>query len=269
MTVLTTDLKRLGGELRAPAGFADRVLVSAGVGDSYARFDTVLGHVYVAWNRRGISAAMRARSDREFEDWFRREVGRPLAEASAPADMGEKLVDELSGKRRLRFDLRGRTAFEQSVLHKALEIPRGQVRPYSWIAREIGHPAAVRAVGTALAHNPIPYFIPCHRVVRADGVIGNYSGGGPEAKRNILSLEGVRLARLEELARAGYRFEGVRSTMVYCYPTCHHARRALDKNVVWLHDAGEARAAGFRPCKVCRPEAPLSRLRERVRVRAS
>ncbi len=254
MTVLTTDLKRLGG-LRAPAGFADRVLSDAGVGDTYARFDTVLGLVYVAWNRHGISAAMRASSDREFEDWFRHEVSRPLTAGAAPADMASRLAGELSGKRRLRFDLRGLTEFEQSVLRKAREIPYGQVRPYSWIAREIGHPTAVRAVGTALANNPIPYFIPCHRVVRADGVIGNYSGGGPEAKRNILSLEGVRLARLEELARAGYRFEGVRSTRVYCYPTCHHARRALEKNVVWLHDAAEARAAGFRPCKACRPEA--------------
>ena len=141
------------------------------------------------------------------------------------------------------------------MLRKAREIPRGQVRPYSWIAREIGHPAAVRAVGTALAHNPIPYFIPCHRVVRADGVIGNYAAGGPEAKSEILTLEGVRLKRLAGAGARGLRYEGVRSTKIYCYPTCHHGRRALEKNVVWLHDAAEAKAAGFRPCKVCRPAA--------------
>ena len=141
------------------------------------------------------------------------------------------------------------------MLRKAREIPRGQVRPYGWIAREIGHPRAVRAVGTALANNPIPYFIPCHRVVRSDGVIGNYGGGGPEAKKQILSLEGVRLSKLQELARSGYRYEGVRSTKIYCYPTCHHARRAQERNVVWLHDEAEARAQGFRPCKVCRPPA--------------
>ena len=257
MIVQTTDLKALGA-LEAPAGFADRVLVEAGIGDSYATFDTVLGRVHVAWNRHGVSAAMRARSDDEFEQWFRRDVGRPLRPAQPPAELASRLAGELGGKRGLRFDLRGLTEFEQSVLLKAREIPRGQVRPYSWVAREIGHPAAVRAVGTALAHNPIPYFIPCHRVVRADGVIGNYSGGGPEAKRNILSLEGVRLSRLEELARSGFRYEGVRSTKIYCYPTCHHARRAMEKNVVWLRDATQARAAGFRPCKVCRPEAAVS-----------
>ena len=257
MTALTTDLKRLG-ELRAPAGFAERVLSQAGIADMYAPFDTVLGPVYVAWNRNGVSAAFRASSAKEFEEWFRREVGRLLRPTMPPADLASRLARELSGERTLRFDLRGSTEFEESVLRKAREIPRGQVRPYSWIAREIGHPAAVRAVGTALAHNPIPFFIPCHRVVRADGVIGNYSAGGPEAKRDILILEGVRLGKLQELARAGYRYEGVRSTKVYCYPTCHHARRAQEKNVVWLHDAAEARKSGYRPCKVCRPESAVA-----------
>jgi O-6-methylguanine DNA methyltransferase len=254
MSAITSDLKKVGG-LKAPAGFAGRVLASAGLVDQYARFDTVLGPVFVAWNRIGVSAAMRAPTAQEFEEWFARDVRRPLVAAEPPADLEAKVSDQLNGKRRMRFDLRGLTEFEQSVLMKALEIPRGQVRPYGWIAREIGHPQAVRAVGTALANNPIPYFIPCHRVIRADGVIGNYGGGGPEAKKEILSLEGVRLPKLQELARRGLRYEGVRSTKIYCYPTCHHAKRALEKNVIWLHDATEAREKGFRPCKVCRPEA--------------
>jgi O-6-methylguanine DNA methyltransferase len=127
------------------------------------------------------------------------------------------------------------------------------VRPYGWIAREIGHPLAVRAVGTALANNPIPYFIPCHRVIRTDGVIGNYGGGGPEAKAQILTLEGVQLARLKTLARSGLRYEGVRSTKIFCFPTCHHGRHARPENFVYFHDESEARRAGYRPCKDCRP----------------
>jgi len=257
MTTLTTDLKRLG-EVKAPAGFADRLLAQVGMADSYARFDTVLGAVYVAWNRQGISSAARDSSADEFEARFHKEVGRQLVEAVPPPDLAAKIQDELEGRHRLRFDLRGLTPFEQAVLRKTKQIPRGEVRPYGWVAREIGHPAAVRAVGTALANNPIPYFIPCHRVVRTDGQIGNYGGGGPEAKRAILTMEGVRVNRLQELASKGVRYQGVKTTKVFCYPTCHTGRHALEKNVVWLHDEASARAAGFRPCKVCRPAAQLS-----------
>jgi O-6-methylguanine DNA methyltransferase len=252
MATVMIDLKRLG-EVRAPRGFAERVLAQAGTADSYAVFETVLGPVYVAWNPRGVSAAMRSKSAAEFEDWFRHDVGRQLVCVDPPAGLAAKIEDQLRGKRRMQFDLRGLTPFSQAVLHKTLEIPRGEVRPYGWIAREIGHPAAVRAVGTALANNPIPYFIPCHRVVRSDGVIGNYGGGGPEAKRNILTLEGVQLKRLETLARSGYRYEGVRSTKIFCFPTCYHGRRAREDSFVFFHDEGEARAAGYRPCKDCRP----------------
>ena len=252
MATAMLDLKRLG-EVRAPTGFAERVLASAGVADSYALFDSVLGRVYVAWNRLGVSAAMRAPSADEFEAWFRKEIGRELVRVAPPADMAARIEDQLSGKRRMKFDLRGLTPFSQAVLLKTLTIPRGQVRPYGWIAREIGHPAAVRAVGTALANNPIPYFIPCHRVIRSDGVIGNYGGGGPEAKKSILTLEGVQLRRLQDLARSGLRYEGVRSTKIFCFPTCWHGRTVREENFVYFHDEAEARAAGYRPCKDCRP----------------
>jgi O-6-methylguanine DNA methyltransferase len=252
MTPLTTELRRLGS-MKAPEGFAERVLAEVGMADSYAVFETVLGAVYVAWNRFGVSAAARSGSAAEFEDWFRRDVGRPLVAAAPPADLAAKIDDELSGKRRMRFDLRGLTEFEQAVLRKTYQIPRGEVRPYGWVAREIRRPAAVRAVGTALANNPIPYFIPCHRVVRTDGHIGNYGGGGPEAKKAILTMEGVGVNRLQELARSGVRYQGVKTTKIFCFPTCHTARHALEKNFVWFHDEKSARAAGFRPCKVCRP----------------
>jgi O-6-methylguanine DNA methyltransferase len=252
MATAMIDLKRLG-DVKAPAGFAERVLAKAGVADSYALFETVLGPVYVAWSRLGVSAAMRCDSAAEFEDWFGREVGRTLVPVSPPAELAAKIEDQLSGKRRLQFDLRRLTPFSRAVLEKTLEIRRGEVRPYGWIAREIGHPAAVRAVGTALANNPIPYFIPCHRVVRSDGVIGNYGGGGPEAKKQILSLEGVQLARLQKLAQSGFRYEGIRSTRIFCFPTCYHGRKAREENFVFFHDEAEARAAGYRPCKDCRP----------------
>jgi methylated-DNA-[protein]-cysteine S-methyltransferase len=77
------------------------------------------------------------------------------------------------------------------VLDATRAIPRGQVRSYSAVAVQIGAPAAARAVGTALARNPVPILIPCHRVVRTDGVLGEYSGGGSEVKARILLWEGI------------------------------------------------------------------------------
>src|ERR1700674_2420575 len=117
MTALLTDLKRLGS-IKAPDGFAERVLIEVGMADSYAVFRTVLGEVYVAWNRFGVSAAARCASVVEFQNMFKREVGRPLMPAPAPADLAAKIEDELRGKRSLRFDLRGLTEFEQAVLYK-------------------------------------------------------------------------------------------------------------------------------------------------------
>ncbi|HVD45896.1 MAG TPA: hypothetical protein VNG70_01305, partial [Candidatus Limnocylindria bacterium] len=75
MTALMSELKRLGS-MKAPAGFAERVLIEVGMADSYAPFETVLGTVYVAWNRFGVSAAARSASAAEFGEWFKRDVGR-------------------------------------------------------------------------------------------------------------------------------------------------------------------------------------------------
>ena len=90
----------------------------------------------------------------------------------------------------LALDLRGLSAFQQSVLESCATIPAGAVRPYGWIARELHKPGATRAVGTALAKNPIPLLIPCHRVVKSDGSVGNYAFGA-EMKRELLVSEGA------------------------------------------------------------------------------
>src|SRR5260370_16465992 len=129
MAMLTTDLKRLG-EVKAPLGFADRLMAHVGMSDSYAAFETVLGTVYVAWNRQGVSAASRSASAAEFEDWFRKDVGRQVAPAAPPKDLPAKIEDELEGKRRMRFHLRGLTEVEQAVLRKAAGTPAVEWRPY-------------------------------------------------------------------------------------------------------------------------------------------
>jgi O-6-methylguanine DNA methyltransferase len=152
-------------------------------------------------------------------------------------------------------DLRGLSEFERAVLLKALEIPAGEVRPYSWIAREIGHPSAVRAAGTALAKNPIPLVIPCHRVVRTDGHLGNYSLGGPSAKRRLLEVEGAEPDALEKLADSGVRYLGNEARRFFCYPTCGGFESLVRANRVLFASEREALAAGYRPCEDCRPAA--------------
>ena len=92
------------------------------------------------------------------------------------------------------IDISQLTDFQRQVLFAALQIPRGQIRTYMDIARQIGKPKAARAVGQALGHNPVPIVIPCHRVVASDGSLGGYSGGGGlETKAKLLQLEGASL----------------------------------------------------------------------------
>jgi O-6-methylguanine DNA methyltransferase len=186
---LLNDLRALK-TVQAPVTLLQQVLDELELGDRFGSLETPLGPVYVAWNSVGVSAVMKTASAEEFEARFAERFGsRPRFEAQLPATLGT------------RFDLRSVTEFERAVLLKAREIPRGEVRTYGWIAEQIGRPAAVRAVGTALRKNPVPVLIPCHRVVRGDGHIGDYALGGSHAKQLILASEGVDAERVVDLAR--------------------------------------------------------------------
>lgn len=100
----------------------------------------------------------------------------------------------------LPLDLQGVTSFRQQILRLAMQIPYGQLTSYGRLAELAGHPGAARAVGGAMAANPIPVIIPCHRVVAASGALTGYSGpGGILMKKNLLSLEAVEF-RCKNLA---------------------------------------------------------------------
>jgi len=102
-----------------------------------------------------------------------------------------QLGDYFAGRRHafdLDVDLQLAHGFRRDVLVQLRAIPYGATASYAAVARAAGRPTAVRAVGTACANNPVPLVVPCHRVVRSDGAIGQYRGG-VAAKRTLLDLE--------------------------------------------------------------------------------
>ena len=96
-------------------------------------------------------------------------------------------------------------AFQKQVLHLDFQIPRGSVSTYGRLACRSGHPRAARAVGTALAGNPFPVIIPCHRVIRSDGTLGGF-GGGLKMKRALLEMEGVQFDRYGRVIKESFDF---------------------------------------------------------------
>ena len=86
------------------------------------------------------------------------------------------------------------TEFQLKVWAYLRKIPRGSVRTYTQVAKDIGKPLAIRAVANAIGKNPYAPKIPCHRVIRSDGSLGGYSGkGGVKTKRFLLKKEGIKL----------------------------------------------------------------------------
>jgi methylated-DNA-[protein]-cysteine S-methyltransferase len=110
-------------------------------------------------------------------------------------DEARRELDEYFEGKRDRFELAldwrlSHPGFYRRVLRATARVPFGEVITYGDAANRAGNPRAFRAAGTALGSNPIPIVVPCHRVIRAGGGIGNY-GGGPQMKRFLLELEGA------------------------------------------------------------------------------
>ncbi|MCY3617276.1 MAG: MGMT family protein, partial [Acidimicrobiaceae bacterium] len=129
-----------------------------------------------------------------FVDYMRDEVGTDVEPDPDPdpklvARVGEALA---TGRTDVPVDLSSRSEFHQEVLRATARIPRGEVRTYGELAEIVGRPRAARAVGTAMARNPVPLLVPCHRVVPSSGGVGNY-GYRPELKAKLLAGEGVVL----------------------------------------------------------------------------
>ncbi len=161
--------------------------------------DTPIGPVYFAANERGLVSVDFGVPEAQFLTQIQKNFGvTPIRAPEKLTQYAIRITEYLTGRQTtlpLPFDIHHLTPFQQQVLLAALQIPRGQVYTYADIARKIGNPKAVRAVGQALGRNPVPIVIPCHRVVAANGKLGGYSGGGGLAtKRKLLVLEGALMA---------------------------------------------------------------------------
>ena len=183
-----SDVDRLRARLAAAAE-AEGILDVA-----YRTLDTPVGPlllaatgqglVRVAYPNQGHDAVLQALADR---------VSPRVLHAPGRLDLVARQLDDYFAGRRRRFDVpldwRLSTGFRSTVLHHlATDVDYGRTASYGALAALAGNPRAVRAVGTACATNPLPVVVPCHRVVRSDGAIGNYAGG-VDAKRTLLELE--------------------------------------------------------------------------------
>jgi O-6-methylguanine DNA methyltransferase len=250
------DDYRTNTQATATPDFASATLDRLGLADRYTTVESAIGPVYVAWNPRGVSAVRQADDAEAFERWFRKRFARRALPAATSSSVVDDVRRALAGEDvKLEIDLRDCTPFEAAVLHKAQEIPAGHARPYAWVAREIDRPRAVRAVGSALANNPVPLLIPCHRVVRSDYATGEYVFGS-DKKRALLEGEGLHMHEIEQLASRGVRYIGQPEDNCFCLPTCGGNLLAhANPDNVELHSVDEALAMGLEPCVTCRPIA--------------
>ncbi len=161
---------------------------------TYAPVDTAAGQGFVAWSSRGVVALETEVGRARFVTRLADLLGVQPQAGSLPRDLATRVRTALDGDTsHAPVDLSALPPFRQKVLKATMRIPAGQVRSYGQIAQAIGHPGAARAVGTAMARNPIPLLVPCHRVVRGDGTLGNYGMGGTARKAALLQREGFAL----------------------------------------------------------------------------
>lgn len=148
----------------------------------YALVRTAHGPWWIAWTARGACASAEGeRDEADLVRWLRARLGAEVERGTPDEVPGGIDWDSMPG------------GFRGEVLRACHAIPPGETRSYGELARAVGRPGAARAVGTTMATNPLPLLIPCHRVVRGDGRIGEYGAGGPERKLAMLVAEGCRL----------------------------------------------------------------------------
>ncbi len=149
---------------------------------SSLELDSPVGPLLVAATPKAVVAVVFSSNDWDLAlDQLESRFGEPTDKPSALLEKAALQLDEYFAGLRTKFtvkvDFGEVTDFRRSVLEQIAAIPFGQTKSYATVAAAAGNPKAVRAAGTSTGSNPVPIIVPCHRVIRADGAIGKFSGG--------------------------------------------------------------------------------------------
>ena len=160
---------------------------------SHLTLKTRIGDIWLGATQKGLFCVNFGEIDTDaVEGFFHGRGGIVFRKGGSIVEQaGREILHYLEGKRKrpsVKLDLTGTTAFAKRVWRATSKIPYGEVRTYAWVAEKLGRPTSARAVGNALGANPVPIFIPCHRVVAHDGHLGGFSGG-VSIKKSLLALE--------------------------------------------------------------------------------
>jgi methylated-DNA-[protein]-cysteine S-methyltransferase len=197
VSAMLTDLTTVGPEvLQQLHGRLEDAADRDGILDiAYRTIDTPVGSLLLAATRKGlVRVAFHSQGHDVVLEQLATTVSPRILRAPKRLDPVAREMDEYFARRRTSFDVPLEyvlsTGFRRVVLEHLPQIAYGHTESYAEVARTVGNPRAVRAVGSACATNPMPVVIPCHRVLRADGSLGGYVGG-PEAKAALLDLEAI------------------------------------------------------------------------------
>lgn len=160
---------------------------------TYTIFDTTWGAFgFVARGKRLVATYLPGRKA-DIKRAIRSQWPEAVEAANSLPSFRRQVLDYFAGKARrfdVDIDLSEVPPFRRAVLRAARRVPYGRTASYVDLARAAGSPAAARAAGSAMANNPLPLIIPCHRIIRADGSLGGF--GSPEGvkdKERLLRLE--------------------------------------------------------------------------------
>jgi len=178
----------------------------------------------------------------------------PVEDQRAVREVGEEVNHYLTGdanglRQNVDLTLAG-NAFQKKVLERLQTVPRGALISYQALGAAVGSASSARAVGNAMHNNPVPIYVPCHRVILSDGRIGGY-GGGTTRKLKLLRSEGFAVEG--DAASIPGIVWGHQGTKIYCRPSCRTAARVGRGRILFFADAEQAQRAGMRPCKICCP----------------